>query len=607
MFTTIRSKLLAILLLFVLITVITSIVIFNYFEKNKDSLSNITQSAERTHVLLLKDIKITHEFFENETINPAFFESQQSPLITEHQKICEQVELGLERLNTLQKENDFQLNDSIENLNRSFYKYKLLTSEIFKQILARGFKDYGIEGRMRKYAHELEKYQSEVGLVNILQLRRHEKDFIIRQEEPYITKHNNLIHKIKDDLSVNNNVDKNKKTKIIQLLNNYSVEFNNLTIFEKRLGLKSGLGLKNQIDNISNNIESSLASLVIFSAQKELLALSNIKLIFFSIGFIFVLLGIISALTISRKISRSITHLKEKIDDFVKSDFTKRTILPINDSSYEIDVLTTNFSIMEQHIVNQMTSLKLSNKDLEMLFYATSHDIRHPLIKVKELTNLAMAHNKDPETKDYLVRINHSWENLIATTDELGIITNVRNEEIRPETIDLDELIRAVYSEFRSLKGFDDIIFSLEIKTKSQFLSSPGLLKAIFRNLIENGIKYASKRSNFSFLKISVLDQNEDTLRIEISDNGIGIKKQYHDRIFDMFFRATTKVNGTGLGLYIVKSSIEKLHGAIGVESDEDSGTTFTIVLPNNYKKKNIKEQILHNREITELTNVVLN
>ncbi|MDP1801792.1 MAG: HAMP domain-containing sensor histidine kinase [Bacteroidota bacterium] len=607
MFNTIRSKLLAIFLLFVLITVITSVIIFNYFEKNKDSLSNITQNAESTHILLLKDIKVTHEFFENETINPVFFETRNSNLINTHNKICNNIEQALNDLNTLQDQNNFGLNDSIIDLKIAFSKYKVLTAEMFRQILIRGFKDYGIEGNMRNFAHDLENFQAEIGLVNILQLRRHEKDFIIRQEEPYIDKHNKLIHKIKDDLAIKHNISPDKKSKIIKMLNNYSIEFNNLTVYEKRLGLKNGLGLKKQIDDISNKIEISLATLVEFSAQKEKLALAHIKIVFLTIGFIFILIGIFSALTISKKVSSSITHLKQKIDEFVKSDFTTRTILPINNSSYEIDVLATNFSIMEQHIVNQMTSLKVSNKDLEMLFYATSHDIRNPLIKVKELTNDALAKTSDPGAKEYLLQINQSWEKLITTTDELGIITNVRSEEIKPELINLDELIRSVYSELRSLMHFDDIIFSLEIKTKNQFFSSPGLVKAIFRNLMENSIKYAVKRSSFSFLKISVVDQNDDMLRIEVLDNGIGINKQYHDRVFDMFFRGTSLANGTGLGLYIVKCSVEKLHGAIGLESDESTGTTFTVLLPTNYKKKNVKEQILHNREISELTNLTLN
>lgn len=162
---------------------------------------------------------------------------------------------------------------------------------------------------------------------------------------------------------------------------------------------------------------------------------------------------------------------------------------------------------MEQHIVDQMKSLKQSNKDLEMLFYVTSHDIRPPLLKVKELTIQAFVKTSDVEIKETLFQINESWEKLLNITDELGIVTNVRSVEIKTELIPLGELIRSVYSEFRGLEWFDTIIFSLDINMKHKFYSSPGLIKAVFRNLIENAIKYATKRDSFSFLKIQVIDQ----------------------------------------------------------------------------------------------------
>lgn len=603
MFKTIRSKLLVILLIFALTTFIASVVAFSYFEKSKASLSEITERVENTHLLLLKDIKVTHEFFENETINPAFFESGNSNLISEHEKICSGIDRSFSQLFILEKKNNFGLSDSIDYMKRDFAKYKIFTDQIIKQILERGFKDYGIEGRMREHAHKLENYQSEIGLVNILQLRRHEKDFIIRQESPYVVKHNELIKQIRDKLTLDNSVSLDKKSEILAILNNYSTEFNILVAYERKLGLKSGEGLKKRIDSISNKIETSLASLVEFSKKKEAAALDHVKLFYTIIGCIFILISIVSALIISKRISRSITHLKEKIDEFVKSDFTVRTILPLSDSVNEIDILATNFSIMEQHIVDQMKSLKQTNKDLEMLFYVTSHDIRAPLIKVKELTDIAFIKTKDTEAKDYFFRINQSWERLLNIIDELGIVTNVRSVDIKTEPIDLEELIHSVFQEFRSLQWFNNIVFSLELRMENKFFSSPGLIRAIFRNLIENSIKYATKRASFNFLKISIVDQNDEMLRIEVSDNGIGIKKEYHDKIFDMFFRGTSYASGTGLGLYIVQCSLEKLNGAISVESSEDKGTTFTLLLPNNYRKKSIKESIIHKREIYGMTN----
>jgi signal transduction histidine kinase len=607
MFKTIRTKLLFILVSFILVTITLSVVTFYYYQNNKQSLAGITKEAERAHVLLLKDIKTTHEFFENETINPEFFETGKSALIASHQETCRKLAHSLNVLDSVQNIYHFGLGDSLRAMKTNFETYTLLTADIVKQVLARGFKDYGVEGNMRKYAHELENYKDEIGQVNVLQLRRHEKDYIIRQEEPYVERHTALVEKIKDDLSVNNSVSAGKKMAIIASINNYSKEFNTLVDYEKRLGLKSGKGLKKQVEAISGRIENSLFVTVEFSAQKEAIAMKTITLTYLAIGILFLLAGIITALAISKRVSKSITFLNEKINEFVTSDFTQRTILPIKDSTDEISVLTTNFSIMEQHIVNQMSSLKASNNDLEMLFYATSHDIKSPLVKVKELTASASAKTTDPLIKEYLNLINQSWERLITITDELGIITNIRSSEITIEPIDLEKLIRSVFAEFKPMPRFDEIIFSLEVSIKTEFRSSLGLLKAVFRNLIENSIKYSVKRNSFSFLKIHVSGQTEDTLKIDISDNGMGIKEEYQQQIYEIFFRGNSEIPGTGLGLYIVKCSVDKLHGSIAVESEEGNGTAFTILLPFNHKSKNVKERIIHDREISQLNTLVLN
>jgi signal transduction histidine kinase len=68
---------------------------------------------------------------------------------------------------------------------------------------------------------------------------------------------------------------------------------------------------------------------------------------------------------------------------------------------------------------------------------------------------------------------------------------------------------------------------------------------------------------------------------LHIEDNGIGISPEFKDKIFNMFFRATASSDGSGLGLYIVKQTLEKLEGAIQVESELNKGTTFILQLPN--------------------------
>jgi signal transduction histidine kinase len=99
-------------------------------------------------------------------------------------------------------------------------------------------------------------------------------------------------------------------------------------------------------------------------------------------------------------------------------------------------------------------------------------------------------------------------------------------------------------------------------------------------NIISNAYKYYNA-ANRSYLKINV-KVTPFVLEMEFHDNGIGIKKEYVKKVFDMFYRATEKSQGSGLGMYIVKQAVDKLKGSIKVKSTFGKGTTIKITLPNN-------------------------
>jgi signal transduction histidine kinase len=105
-------------------------------------------------------------------------------------------------------------------------------------------------------------------------------------------------------------------------------------------------------------------------------------------------------------------------------------------------------------------------------------------------------------------------------------------------------------------------------------------LSIIFNNLISNSIKYRHPRKEKSFFSVSIKVYSEKAV-ITVEDNGIGIGEKYLDKIFNMFFRATEKSEGSGLGLYIVKEALDKLKGCIKVESIINNGTKFIIEIPN--------------------------
>ena len=164
----------------------------------------------------------------------------------------------------------------------------------------------------------------------------------------------------------------------------------------------------------------------------------------------------------------------------------------------------------------------------------------------------------------------------------LDILDYSRNSrlEITPELIDFDRLIKETVSNTRYLQLERNIEIETVIKDKIDFYSDRRRLVFIFNNLISNAIRFSDKKKSQSYLRISIEVKKQQVL-MSFSDNGIGIKPEYVNHIFNMFYRATEEQVGSGLGLYIVKEALDKLNGEIKVKSEFGSGTQFDLRIPN--------------------------
>jgi signal transduction histidine kinase len=110
-------------------------------------------------------------------------------------------------------------------------------------------------------------------------------------------------------------------------------------------------------------------------------------------------------------------------------------------------------------------------------------------------------------------------------------------------------------------------------------LTDPSRLKVILNNLISNAYKYHRFDQADPYISFSAR-RNHNRVVIKIADNGSGIEPDYHQKIFEMFFRASIKSEGSGLGLYIVKETLQKMNGTIWVESTPGKGSAFTFAIP---------------------------
>jgi PAS domain S-box-containing protein len=236
--------------------------------------------------------------------------------------------------------------------------------------------------------------------------------------------------------------------------------------------------------------------------------------------------------------------------------------------------------IAEEELINKNNELQKTNTELDKFAYSISHDLRSPLSSVLGLASIIDMESKETRTIECSKMISES----ITRLDELlkNILNYSRNNRAAIEIaeIKLEQTIKDCVNGLRNGTESNGISFVMSVKEPVKFFSDPLRVRVILENLVSNAIKFHSTDGRERFVKITG-EVHPDHVLLEIEDNGIGIAAEFHQRIFDMFFRLPHPAAGSGIGLYIVNETINKLQGSINMESEVGSGTTFFIKMKN--------------------------
>ncbi|UII28235.1 ATP-binding protein [Fulvivirga maritima] len=235
-------------------------------------------------------------------------------------------------------------------------------------------------------------------------------------------------------------------------------------------------------------------------------------------------------------------------------------------------------NVTEQKQVKE-NLLKINN-ELETLMYRISHDLKGPVASIKGLINIGMKDFHDNKEVQLLLKMfDNSTLMLNNTLNELLNITRIKQGQIKPDPFQLHTLLNDVVSGLKFSDGFDDVEIKLEGCEDIEILTDKRLFRSIIQNLLENAIKYRARDKNKKFIKIYASKQ-KNTTTLYIEDNGQGIPNTLQKNVFEMFYRANESSQGSGLGLYIVKSALDKLNGIVTLNSEEGTGSTFMIKIP---------------------------
>lgn len=235
-------------------------------------------------------------------------------------------------------------------------------------------------------------------------------------------------------------------------------------------------------------------------------------------------------------------------------------------------------SLQKEHELNELKSRFIST---------ASHEFRTPLSVILSSTTLIEKLNKqggEEKRKKHLERIKSNVRSLVVILNDFLSISKLEEGKVvaRPELFDLIAFSSSIINEIKTNKKNGQIITIIKNTDEVEVCLDPKLMLHILSNLLSNAIKYSPKDKKISL----IITKNEKHITLEVVDEGIGIPKNEHKNIFERFFRAKNSVNiqGTGLGLNIVKQNTELMGGTISFKSKLNKGTSFKLELPINIK-----------------------
>ena len=289
---------------------------------------------------------------------------------------------------------------------------------------------------------------------------------------------------------------------------------------------------------------------------------------------------VVAMITSYASIDVAIRATRDGATDFIPKPFTPQELK----SSIE--------NITKQQYLRKITHrLKQEGKKVRYQFLSVlSHELKAPLNAIEGYLRMMQEKQSGELVDDYEIPIDRSLQriqgmrNLIMDLLDFTKIRLERREE-KMEEVDLREVASNAIITVQPYAIQKDISIKLNVHCNSTVTADPSDMEIVFNNLLSNAVKYNVEKG---FVEITI-DGCDDTVSINFTDTGIGIRESDMERLFDEFVRIknekTKDITGSGLGLSIVKKVVELYSGKITVESSPESGTTFRVMLPRLMKK----------------------
>ncbi len=552
-------------------------------------MANTHRLINQLQVYTLNLIKNDNDFFDSEPTNENYFATHTSTYLNTRDSLLLLLKEGLQLTEKASRQKEYAFLSHLVVIDSLITEYNHRFNRLELLVFQRGFKDSGLEGEMRLHAHALELPEIEISLADVLALRRHEKDFLLRHDVEYIQKFNDAC----DLLMAQLRQQPVKYEGALFHLGQYQHVFNQLAEVEKEIGLFSNVALRNELNVLSTRLSHQYFELTEYAGNLYSNIQHRAQIFYVLITVAALIFSILSGNWISKRLSAPIARLSKMVN-LATFEHNRLAGLNLKNAAIEINDITDSFNTLIDKINRQFDEiedkseqlkaqnevLNKLNHELDNFVYSAAHDLRAPLTSLLGIVHLMKIDNRQPDLTPYLEMMHKS----IGRQEDFihQIVNYAKNKklEILPERLDLKKILLDVFQNHEFVPGAAEIEKFIHLREEESFYSDRNRVNIIFNNLVSNAIRYADLYKSMRYIQCRIQTHKEAAI-IEFVDNGVGIESYHLDKIFNMFYRANIDSKGSGLGLFIFREAIQKLGGFVTVESEVGAGTKFFIQIPN--------------------------
>ena len=275
---------------------------------------------------------------------------------------------------------------------------------------------------------------------------------------------------------------------------------------------------------------------------------------------------------------------------FLKEILKKEEEYKISQTNYNHELeMEVDKRTKELNVLN--SKLKAVNNELSSFFYSTSHDIRGPLCRILGLSSLAKEEDDNQELVELIEIESQKMDDMLK---KMILVNNLRTKTLVIEPVVVSDTINHILSVINKkyLKAKAEITIKTETQSLNKFHSDAEILESIITNILDNAFKFSDIKK--PKININTFIDSNGILSLSISNNGIKFTEKEKEHAFELF-KNKGQADGIRLGLYTIKTAIDKLNGIVSIE-DQDQSTEIKVLIPDFYiiKDFELNKEYIH-------------